>query len=131
MLLKKLFSLVTGMLIAGGLATAPSLIAMAGTNTWTLEAVVRRTMEVAPEIRSAEAELAARTGELTQAGAWPNPTVDLSADDRLGQEDGRGGTELTRIALSQPLPLRRLARQRAAARGRWPRPSAGCGLEKD
>ena len=115
MLLKKLFSLVTGMLIAGGLATAPSLIAMAGTNTWTLEAVVRRTMEVAPEIRSAEAELAARTGELTQAGAWPNPTVDLSADDRLGQEDGRGGTELTRIALSQPLPLRRLARQRAAA----------------
>ena len=115
MLLKKLFSLVTGMLIAGGLATAPSLIAMAGTNTWTLEAVVRRTMEVAPEIRSAEAEIAARAGELTQAGAWPNPTVDLRADDRLGQEDGRGGTELTQIALSQPLPLRRLARQRAAA----------------
>jgi cobalt-zinc-cadmium efflux system outer membrane protein len=72
-------------------------------------------MEVAPEIRSAEAEIAARAGELTQAGAWPNPTVDLRADDRIGQEDGRGGTELTQIALSQPLPLRRLARQRAAA----------------
>ena len=115
MFLKNLFFLVTGMFITGGLVTAPSLIAMAGTNTWTLEAVVQRAMEVAPEIRSAEAEIAARAGELTQAGDWPNPTIDLSADDRLGQEDGRGGTELTQIALSQPLPLRRLARQRAAA----------------
>lgn len=115
MFLKNLFSLVTGMLVTGGLVTAPSFIAMAGTNTWTLETVVQRTMEVAPEIRSAEAEIAARAGELTQAGAWPNPTVDLRADDRLGQEDGRGGTDLTQIALSQPLPLRRLARQRAAA----------------
>jgi len=115
MFLKNLFFLITGMLVTGGLVTAPPLIAIAGTNTWTLEAVVRRTMEVAPEIRSAEAEIAARAGELTEAGAWPNPTVDLRADDRLGQEDGRGGTELTQIALSQPLPLRRLARQRAAA----------------
>jgi cobalt-zinc-cadmium efflux system outer membrane protein len=115
MFLKNLFFLVTGMLVTSGLVTAPSLIAMAGTNTWTLEAVVRRTMEVAPEIRSAEAEIAVRASELTQAGAWPNPTVDLRADDRLGQEDGRGGTELTQIALSQPLPLRRLARQRVAA----------------
>jgi len=115
MFLKNLYFLVTGMLVTGGLVTVPSLIATAGTNTWTLEAVVRRTMEVAPEIRSAEAEIAARAGELTQAGAWPNPTVDLRADDRIGQEDGRGGTELTQIALSQPLPLRRLARQRAAA----------------
>ena len=115
MFLKNLFFLVTGMLVTGWLVTVPSFVAMAGTNTWTLEAVVRRTMEVAPEIRSAEAEIAARAGELTQAGAWPNPTVDLRADDGLGQEDGRGGTELTQIALSQPLPLRRLARQRAAA----------------
>ena len=115
MFLKNLFFLAAGMLVTGGLVTAPSFVAMAGTNTWTLEAVVRRTMEVAPEIRFAEAEIAARAGELTQAGAWPNPTVDLGADDSLGQEDGRGGTELTQIAVSQPLPLRRLARQRAAA----------------
>src|SRR3990170_1686960 len=57
MFLKNLFFLVTGMLVTGGLVTAPSFIAMAGTNTWTLEAVVQRTMEVAPEIRSAEAEI--------------------------------------------------------------------------
>src|SRR3990172_7965183 len=115
MFLKNLFFLAAGMLVTGGLVTAPSFVAMAGTNTWTLEAVVRRTVEVAPEIRSAEVEIAVRAGELTEAGAWPNPTVDLGADDSLGQEDGRGGTELTQIAVSQPLPLRRLARQRAVA----------------
>jgi cobalt-zinc-cadmium efflux system outer membrane protein len=82
---------------------------------WTLESSVERATTVAPERRAAEAEVAARAGELTQAGAWPNPSIDLRADDRLGQEDGRGGTDLTQIALSQPLPLRRLARQRVAA----------------
>lgn len=82
---------------------------------WTLESSIERATAVAPERRAAEAEVAARAGELTQAGAWPNPSIDLRADDRLGQEDGRGGTNLTQIALSQPLPLRRLARQRAAA----------------
>ena len=56
-----------------------------------------------------------REGELTQAGNFPNPTVEARADDKLGMEDGRGGTDLTQLALSQPLPLRRLARQRAAA----------------
>lgn len=82
---------------------------------WTLESSIERATTVAPELRAGEAEVAARAGELTQAGAWPNPTVELRADDRLGQEDGRGGSNLTEIALSQPLPLRRLARQRVAA----------------
>ncbi len=112
---RKLYSLVTGMLVTCGLVIAPSLIAVAETNTWTMEKVVQRTMEVAPEMRSSEAEIAARVGELAQAGAWPNPTVDLRVDDRLGREDGRGGVDLTQIALSQPLPMRRLARQRTAA----------------
>jgi cobalt-zinc-cadmium efflux system outer membrane protein len=85
------------------------------TKPWTLTESARRALETAPELRSAEAEVAARTGELVQAEAWPNPSVELGASDRLGQEDGRGGTNLTHIGLSQPLPLRRIARQRAAA----------------
>jgi len=89
--------------------------ASASAQVWTLESSSERATTVAPELRAAEAEVGARAGELTQAGAWPNPSIDLRADDRLGQEDGRGGTDLTQIALSQPLPLRRLARQRAAA----------------
>ena len=89
--------------------------ANAQAQVWTLESSIARAATVAPELRAADAEIAARSSELRQAGAWPNPTIDLRADDKLGQEDGRGGASLTELALSQPLPLRRLARQRAAA----------------
>ncbi len=82
---------------------------------WTIESSVRRALAVAPEVRAAAAEVAAREAELHQAGSWPNPSIDLRADDRLGQEDSRGGTDLTRAGISQPLPLRRLSRQRTAA----------------
>lgn len=84
----------------------------------TLEAAIRRGLEVAPEARAAEADVAARAGELKQAGAWPNPTVEVRADNKLGQEDGRGGTDLTQLVFSQPLPMRRLERERRVAEGR-------------
>lgn len=95
--------------------TEPAEATIVQAQVWTLEASIRRATMVAPELRAAEAEVDARAGELTQAGAWPNPTIDLRADNRLGQEDGRGGTDLTQIMLSQPLPFQRLARQRTAA----------------
>jgi len=98
-------------------AFLPSM-AMAQPGTWTLESAIRRAMEIAPEMRAADAEVTAREAELTQAGNWPNPTIDLRADDRLGQEDGRGGTDFTQFALSQPLPLRRVSRERAVAEAR-------------
>ncbi|MBI5890289.1 MAG: TolC family protein [Nitrosomonadales bacterium] len=85
------------------------------TNIWTFAKSIRRALDTAPELRAAEADVAARAAELTQAEAWPNPSIDLDANDRLGQEDGRGGYGFTRVGLSQPLPLRRIAPQRAAA----------------
>lgn len=85
---------------------------------WTLEAAVRRAREIAPETRVADADVAARAGELRTASSFPNPTIDIRADDKLGQEDGRGGTDFTQLALSQPLPLRRLERERRAAQAR-------------
>lgn len=87
----------------------------ASAQVWTLESSVARAVEVAPELRAAEAEIAARAGELTQASAWPNPTVDVRADGKLGIEDGRGGQQLNQISITQPLPLRRLGHQRRAA----------------
>lgn len=83
--------------------------------SWTLAGSVKRALDTAPELRSAEAEIATRTAELTQAEAWPNPSIDIAANDRLGQMDGRGGSDFTRVGISQPLPLRRIARQRIAA----------------
>lgn len=100
--------------ICGGLLLSGAIRADE-TATWSLEAAVRRAREVAPELRAADADVAARAGEVRTARAFPNPTIDVRADDRLGQGDGRGGTDFTQLALSQPLPLRRLERERRAA----------------
>jgi len=99
-------------LIAAGPAV-PTLAA--DTGAWTLEAATRHVLEQAPEPRAADAAVAGRVAELRAAGSWPNPNIELRADDKLGLDDGRGGTNLTRAGISQPLPFRRLARQHAAA----------------
>ena len=86
-------------------------------DVWTLEDSIRRVVEIAPEIRGAQAAISARQGALQQAGAWPNPQIELRADDRIGKDEGTGGTDINRFALSQPLPLSgRLGHQRAIAR---------------
>jgi outer membrane protein, heavy metal efflux system len=89
--------------------------ASASAQVWTLESSIERATTVAPELRAAEAEVGARTGELTQAGAWPNPTIELRTDEKLGIDDGRGGYSPSQISITQPIPLRRLAHQRRAA----------------
>jgi cobalt-zinc-cadmium efflux system outer membrane protein len=106
-----------GFLIVLLLALFPRVVAAEST-VWTIESTIQRVMQAAPEWRAADAEVAVRQSELMQAGSWLNPTIDLRADDRLGLEDGRGGTDLTQFALSQPLPLRRVARERAVAETR-------------
>jgi cobalt-zinc-cadmium efflux system outer membrane protein len=115
---KSVVTKISRRLLAGQLLVFLPAVAMAQTGAWTLESAIQRTLEIAPEMRAAEAEVQARAGELTQAGSFPNPSIDLRADDRLGQEDGRGGTDFTQLALSQPLPLRRVARERAVAESR-------------
>jgi cobalt-zinc-cadmium efflux system outer membrane protein len=82
---------------------------------WTLEASIKRATTVAPELRATEAEIAARTGNLTHADAWPNPTITLRADEKLGIEDGRGGYSVNQVTITQALPLHRLEHQRRAA----------------
>lgn len=82
---------------------------------WTLQSSIKRATSVAPELRASEAEIAARTGNLTQAEAWPNPTVTLRADEKLGIEDGRGGYSMNQVTITQALPLNRLDHQRRAA----------------
>jgi cobalt-zinc-cadmium efflux system outer membrane protein len=82
---------------------------------WTLADSVGRVHEIAPELRAAEAEILTREAELAQAEAWPNPTVDVRVDNRLQDPNGSKGANFTQLALSQPLPLRRIVRQRAVA----------------
>lgn len=83
---------------------------------WTLEESIRRVVEIAPETRGARAAVSARQGALQQAGAWPNPQIELRADDKMGKDEGSGGTDFTQFAVSQPLPLSgRLGHQQAIA----------------
>jgi cobalt-zinc-cadmium efflux system outer membrane protein len=88
----------------------------AQTPVWTLESTVQRVLEVAPALRAAESEVAARQGTGRQAGLWANPTVELGASNAMGKEDGQGGTDLNDITIKQPLPVSgRLALQRQQA----------------
>lgn len=96
-------------------AMSAATVTPANGKVWTLESSVRRVLEIAPERRQSEATIEMRQMELTQAGSWPNPSIDLRTDNRIGQLSGQGGISLSQIALSQPLPIRRLAYQRATA----------------
>lgn len=105
-------------LIATAVCTilAPAVTGAQPPPVWTLESSVRRAIEVAPETQAARAAVLAREGALRQAGAWPNPEIELRADNKIGKDDGRGGTDLTQFTLSQPLPLSgRLGHQQAVA----------------
>lgn len=83
---------------------------------WTLENSIARVLDIAPEIKSAEARVNARQGALRQAGAWPNPTVSVQSDEKMGIDDGSGGSDITQYAFSQPLPLSgRRSHQKAIA----------------
>lgn len=82
---------------------------------WTLAASLQRAVEIAPEVRIANAEVAVREGELRGAGLWPVPTIDFRADQKLALEKGGNGLNLRYIALSQALPLSRLPHQQRAA----------------
>ena len=98
----------------------PGLVMGQPQTVLTLENSIRRTVEIAPETQAAEAMVRARQGAVQQAvqqaGAWPNPEIELRVDDQLGKDDGTGGNELTQFAFSQLLPVSgRLGNQKAIA----------------
>jgi len=92
-----------------------------GQDTWTLAGAIRRALEVAPELQQADAELDAQQAAIRQAVAWPNPDLELRADDKIGKDSGAGGRDFTQLALSQSLPLfsSRRQRTREAAEAEW------------
>lgn len=83
-------------------------------SVWTLRAATQRLVEIAPERRQLDAVVEARLQALKQAGEWPNPSLELRADNRIGQMHG-GGMSFAQSSLSQPLPWHRIAHQQAVA----------------
>lgn len=109
-----MYKQVIPLLIGAGL-TVTTVVWSQTDPDWTLNASVQRAMQVAPEIKTADAEIGIQQGKQEEAGAWPNPTVYLQVDDKLGINDGRGGQDITNFAISQPLPFSRLGHQRKQA----------------
>src|SRR4030065_140826 len=76
--------------------------ASASAQVWNLESSVERATTVAPELRAAEAEVAARAGEPTQGGARAAaarpraPAGFPAAPTRRGQPSARRGTPAAR-----------------------------------
>lgn len=92
-----------------------------GQEPWTLAGAVHRALEVSPEVQRAETQVNVQQAAIRQALAWPNPEIELRADDKIGKDSGEGGQDFTQLALSQPLPLFSSKRQRIreAAEARW------------
>lgn len=79
----------------------------------TLDVALQTALRQNPTLRSATALVDASRGALDQAGAWPNPTLDVD------QEDTRHETRSTTVLLNQPFELggKRAARLALARSG--------------
>lgn len=83
---------------------------------WTEDRSIQRALDISPQMKEAHAGLQSREGELQQAGSWPNPTISVRAQNRLGLQDGTGGYNADQLVVSQPLPLWRMQHQQEVAR---------------
>ena len=102
-----------GLALAGVMACA----SVSAAGVWTLESSIERALAVAPELEMRAAAVRAQHGAARQAGAWPNPTMEIRADNRLAREAVGSGHEVTSLAVSQSLPWGVVrARREAAAR---------------
>ncbi len=106
--------------LGASLLTLPSLTLASPPSSnplrWTLGASIQRALEVAPEIKAADAAIGKQQGKLEQASAWPNPSVSVQVDETLGLETSDGGYNVTQLEISQPLPMGRLSHQRTQAK---------------
>lgn len=102
------------LLLSIGLIASPLSLAET-TSDWTLKTSIQRALEVAPEMKIADAEIGKQEGKLEQANAWPNPEISIQVDDGLGLEDASGGYDVTELSISQAIPLGRLGHQRKQA----------------
>lgn len=108
----------SGALAQGSWNAAPPVAEQAGTTAsattvpLTLAAAVQLALDNNPELSSARREIEATEGARVQAGAFPNPTMDIEVEDLRRQ------TRTTTVLLSQPLEIggKRGARIEAAER---------------
>jgi len=82
---------------------------------WTLESSVRQAVSNSPELKKSVAEIGARQADIKLSHLWPDPEVGFRVDNKMGQDDGAGGYDLTDITVTQAIPLSRIKYQEEAA----------------
>lgn len=103
-------------LVATSASEGHSQSSAADQKIWTLETSVEQAVRISPYMGVAEAEVKSAESSVSQSGAWPNPIVEATANNKLGIEDGQGGNDLTQMSISQTFPLGRLSNERAEAK---------------
>ena len=82
---------------------------------WTLQSSVSQAIETSPELKKSIAELGVRQEDINLSSMWPDPEITFLVDNKMGQDDGAGGYDLTNIVVRQAIPLSRIKYQEEAA----------------
>ena len=79
--------------------------------SWTLQSTIKRVLNVAPEFQASQQLIRIRQSDQQQADQWPNPEIEIRADEKLGLDDGSGGYDVSQLVFSQPIPVNRMQPQ--------------------
>ena len=82
---------------------------------WNLQSSVQQAIETSPELKKSIAELGARQADIELSSMWPDPEIGFKVDNKMGQDDGAGGYDLTDITVRQSIPFSRIKYQEEAA----------------
>ena len=82
---------------------------------WTLQSSVEQAIATSPELKKSIAELGVRQADIELSSLWPDPEIGFRVDNKMGQDDGAGGYDLTDITIKQSIPMSRISYQEEAA----------------
>jgi cobalt-zinc-cadmium efflux system outer membrane protein len=82
---------------------------------WTLPSSVQQAIATSPELKKSIAELGVRQADINLSSLWPDPEIGFRVDNKMGQDDGAGGYDLTDITIRQSIPMSRIKYQQSAA----------------
>lgn len=101
------------------LASVSSMMIVLSSQTvaqqWSLESSVQQAMQASPELKQSGAEIGARQQEINMSGMWPDPEIAFRVDNKMGQDDGAGGYDLSDVVVRQAIPVSRIKYQESAA----------------
>ena len=115
MFLKSLFSKFSHLQKVAFMLMTMLLATSSMAQQWTLDSSVQQAMSTSPELKKSSAEIGARMQDTNLSSLWPDPEIGFRVDNKMGQDDGAGGYDLTDILIRQSIPVSRIKYQESAA----------------